>query len=848
MSLENDAKLHQPSPDRFRAKKAPPRHGPPAVSELLPDRLQASLVPDQGYHQVGPAELCCDMFFLSVTVAFATKLEQLVPSTVKLSGEEPGFFFYYSLLGNDITSEPFASLLRPDFEPERASVRIRSSKKVLQSFLSQQPSLQIHLCRGNHSLGSTDVTLSALGGAAVDLDNMAATVEGAFVLRPSKRSKMAAPPLHADLQPTVGVAVTLRREDVTAQSLGTKEVPSDAPQRPPAPPSVPPPAPPSVPPPAPPSSHTESEAESLLEELHRGKEPPAALLPGDLELPVQQPTGGGASSVSVSAPKVSIPSSAHHYCFSLDLRSLRNLSQTHAIAATLRYSYQFFGSAAPIMTGPPVELQRSSEASLPQSYCAFDFAALPQQLEDTFLRVPLVVEVWHRDSSSGDHLIGRASVQLSRLLSSERTGLASSTGEPGWRRSHRDRIPVEPTQRPSEPVAELSYVATLEDLGLVRARDVVVVDESSQSVPVAPALEPPPHPAAPGPIVAPPLGPEDPAPSRDTQEYRTALELELWKEEQEDLFDDQLRRKELSHMKALAEEWRRRDREREAVVKKKEVEYNQLEEQLQKTLSDLEAREKHLAAAELETQRLQKDLRAEHSLTQRELQESSRRLQQDCDHRVALEGDKARLMEEERARLLQQITDGESRYRQLEKEFHLYREQQSARPEVRLQSEVNLLSLEKVELERKLESTTKSKLHYKQQWGRALKELARFKQREQESAVTRLKKQQAELEAMRLRYLATEQKEAVHQERRELDDIRNQLNRLKQQEDRIDPASSAGGPAPSQSLTEGADEHLSRLLEERDTLLRTGVYTHEDRIISELNRQIQDSMRTIGTQ
>lgn len=34
----------------------------------------------------------------------------------------------------------------------------------------------------------------------------------------------------------------------------------------------------------------------------------------------------------------------------------------------------------------------------------------------------------------------------------------------------------------------------------------------------------------------------------------------------------------------------------------------------------------------------------------------------------------------------------------------------------------------KAELERKLESTTKSKLHYKQQWGHALKELARFKQ------------------------------------------------------------------------------------------------------------------------
>lgn len=51
-----------------------------------------------------------------------------------------------------------------------------------------------------------------------------------------------------------------------------------------------------------------------------------------------------------------------------------------------RYTYQFFGSSAPIMTNPPVELHRSREVSLPQSYCAFDFVALPQQLQDTFLR------------------------------------------------------------------------------------------------------------------------------------------------------------------------------------------------------------------------------------------------------------------------------------------------------------------------------------------------------------------------------------------------------------------------------------------------------------------------------
>lgn len=196
------------------------------------------------------------------------------------------------------------------------------------------------------------------------------------------------------------------------------------------------------------------------------------------------------------------------------------------------------------------------------------------------------------------------------------------------------------------------------------------------------------------------------------------------------------------------------------------MDYNLLEEKLQKTLTDLGRREKELGVAEQEvtttrchylcsciictlcprdsvsvcasqTQRLQRELKAKYDLAhrelkaerdlgQRELQESSRRMQQECDHRVALQKDKIRLMEEERARLLRQvekterekereiwcfcvpvghnvtpvpvdqITDGEARYKQLEKEFQAYREQQSIRPEVRLQSEINLLTLQKV--------------------------------------------------------------------------------------------------------------------------------------------------------
>lgn len=169
---------------------------------------------------------------------------QLISSSTKLSSEGSEFFFYYTLLGNDVTSEPFQNLISPTFEPERASVRIRSSDRVLRLFLSQQPCLQvrrvirpinhviatnvqdvmslvfcaqIHLCCGNQSLGSADVSLAGLIKSSADLTKRSATIEGAFILQPPNRVKPNLQSVPPDLQPTVGVSVTLRAEDVSHQ-------------------------------------------------------------------------------------------------------------------------------------------------------------------------------------------------------------------------------------------------------------------------------------------------------------------------------------------------------------------------------------------------------------------------------------------------------------------------------------------------------------------------------------------------------------------------------------------------------------------------------------------------------
>ncbi|XP_021795320.1 centrosomal protein of 120 kDa isoform X2 [Papio anubis] len=787
IALETDTKAPV---DSFKAKGAPPRDGkvPAILAGLDPRDIVAVLNEEGGYHQIGPAEYCTDSFIMSVTIAFATQLEQLIPCTMKLPERQPEFFFYYSLLGNDVTNEPFNDLINPNFEPERASVRIRSSVEVLRVYLALQSKLQIHLCCGDQSLGSTEIPLTGLlKKGSTEINQHPVTVEGAFTLDPPNRAKQKLAPIPVELAPTVGVSVALQREGIDSQSLielktqnehepehSKKKVLTPIKEKTLTEPKSPRVSPVPSHNQSPPTKDdaTESEVESLQYDRDTKPNPKASSsVPASLAQPV---TTSNASEVA-SGQKIAVPATSHHFCFSIDLRSIHALEIGFPINCILRYSYPFFGSAAPIMTNPPVEVRKNMEVFLPQSYCAFDFATMPHQLQDTFLRS-------------------------------------------------------------NNRIADLSYTVTLEDYGLVKMREIFVSD-SSQGVS---AIQQKPSSLPPAPCPS-----EIQTEPRETLEYKAALELEMWKEMQEDIFENQLKQKELAHMQALAEEWKKRDRERESLVKKKVAEYTILEGKLQKTLIDLEKREQQLASAESELQREKKELQSERQRNLQELQDSIRRAKEDCIHQVELERLKIKQLEEDKHRLQQQLNDAENKYKILEKEFQQFKDQQNNKPEIRLQSEINLLTLEKVELERKLESATKSKLHYKQQWGRALKELARLKQREQESQMARLKKQQEELEQMRLRYLAAEEKDTVKTERQELLDIRNELNRLRQQEqkqyqDSREIASGKKDGPHGSVLEEGLDDYLTRLIEERDTLMRTGVYNHEDRIISELDRQIRE--------
>lgn len=885
--LDDDKTGEQPS---FKAREAPPR----VIEDLAEGEgyvrsLQPVLVEDEGYYQIGPADKCKDNFVLSVTIGYANNLAQLIPSSQPLPATANGYFFYFSLLGNDVTNETFQDLINPNFPAERASVRIRSSVDAFRTFLANQPGVQIHLCCGDQSLGSCEIPLNTLiKKNSTEIYMKPVSIEGPFQLNPPNKTKQQISTGPSDLAPMVGVSIVLRKEDLGVMSPGKGPTGEPVHEIPKSPTRSPAHSPIRSPPRSPKKdkekspkkgkgkakakgrqaetipkeeghytddfevgNNTQENVSSLEEDRMREqadkrlKEKPP-VIPKGPPSPIQaghehkRLSDHGEHSNQTTSTHIAIPPQAHHFTFSIDLRSIKDIDTSTTYFIYLKYVYPFFGSASAIITHPPVEIRRGMEVLLPQSFCAFDFACSIQQLQETFLRVPLMVEVFHRDKQqSRDVLVGVAKLPLEQIITADKNRVSSNTGMNGWRQSYGDRVIIVSPET-EQKVGDISMVLSLEDWGPITAQQIVVQQESTtiSSHPGNVQQQLPQQPR--------PLSPVEP---RETQEYQAAIELELWKENQEKTFENQLKQKEASYMKALAEEWKKRDKEREILMKKKLAEYANLEEQLRKTLKDLEKREKQLAANEQEVMRLKKDLQREHDAKLQEMKEASRRMKEDSDHRVDLEKAKTKEIDSLVERYKRELNEAEMKYHKLEKDFAVYKEQQNSKPEVRLQAEINLLTLEKVELERKLDAVSKSKVHYKQQWGRALKELARLKQKEQTAAKAELRRQQQELEHMRLRYLAAEEKEVVKSDKKELEEIKNELNRLKQLEEEklknsfdYSPRDVDGLKPLKPDLDNSIDEHITRLIEERDTLLRTGVYTTQDRIIAELDRQIRASM------
>lgn len=667
LSLEDDTQPSQsPTGKQQQTQQADEgrRSGPSSRFQTI----QFTLNEEQGYYEIGPQQDGNQIFVLSVTIGLASNLAKLIPSKFTLTDPNlgGGFYFYYSLLTNDVTNEVFHDLLQPNFPAERASVRICSNVDHLREFFTQHSGLEIHLCSGDQILGKAVVSFQGLLSERETLATPA-VIEGMFpLLAPGSGHQHLGPP--QDTEPGVGVSVSLRCEqpdiarnvptgsspaggrDMRGQSSpkqvsvpvspprgrprkDSKEANANAPM---GYPSETPPRPLSSTPHGAQEHHDPTSAVNARTQKQQYSPPKKSKTTA--AAPPPQVTEPGPSTIPPLRTRLPLEPSAHHFCFSIDLRSISNLEVSSPVNCYLRYTYPFFGSSAPVMTSPPVQVQRNTEVLLPKSFCAFDFAASPHSLQDTLTRVPLVIEVWHKDSMAGNVLIGVSTALLASVLSANKVEVLTQGQVTGYRQIYNERIFILTTEKPPRKIGELHMVLGLEDLGPVNLHQVMGANEyslsssleSSQASSAIPLAEPqrvPPAQPKPPPVTDP----------RDTAEYKAALELELWKEQQEEMFQAQMQHRENSQMKALADEWKKRDKERELMVKKKLEEYSRLEGKLKQSIAELEKRERQLTINETQVTHMREQLEREHDRKMTEIREAARRMKDECSHQVEME-------------------------------------------------------------------------------------------------------------------------------------------------------------------------------------------------------------------
>ena len=115
-------------------------------------------------------------------------------------------------------------------------------------------------------------------------------------------------------------------------------------------------------------------------------------------------------------------------------------------------------------------------------------------------------------------------------------------------------------------------------------------------------------------------------------------------------------------------------------------------------MQDLEKREKYIISKEDELTKKQESLQQEFERKTIEMREASRLLKQEYEHQLNLEKRKANDTGERLNRTLKQLYEIEEKLKLRENEIYSLKESMLSRPEVKLQSEMNLLILEKVRI------------------------------------------------------------------------------------------------------------------------------------------------------
>lgn len=157
-------------------------------------------------------------------------------------------------------------------------------------------------------------------------------------------------------------------------------------------------------------------------------------------------------------------------------------------------------------------------------------------------------------------------------------------------------------------------------------------------------------------------------------------------------------------------------------------------------------------------------------------------------------------------------------------------------------------------LEKKLNSTEKSKTNFKEEWGKAVREIKKLKNENQQILEGQIKSSREEYGKINLEDILKVDSAALSSDKILLDKIQREINVIKPKSScRHDPPEDVyqmaletcprgifDFPKAQWSVESNeSDDRLEKLIEERDSLLKTGSYSSDDAIIIQLDKEIK---------
>ncbi|KAI9106039.1 Cep120 protein-domain-containing protein [Phlyctochytrium arcticum] len=838
---------------------------------------------ESGTYQIGHGD---DLWTFSLTIAFAEHIN-LLEDRPAPKGLEGQYHFLFSFMGNSITTEKFHDLANPRFSAERITIALQGSFDDISKFLKELSRLIIYLRNGDTVLGFSDVSLIEMVSKDTDdfqpiermcnmysiKQDLPMTINGSV---PSLGVSMSLQRDQESLNPGEALKSRFAREtldvDGAEEENEQQEVDeSDAvdhedagisfSQRyPPEPRRAP------TPPEELLADETRMSAHlphrlSRLEPLSEQATPPLTPQAPRTILTQTPPASHGRPPLVPVLPSSPLPNAWHQYRFSIDLRSIKNFAP-QAATIYLKYSYPAFGTVAPISTHPPLNISRTPhECLLPHSFCAFEFVMAPDRLQTYLEAVPLVVEMWCKDPFAKDSSMGSATLNMAELWSQPRVDEdiveGKDVGKAKIQTLDRFAVVVAENSGRVEKIADLRVVLALEDFGAVEEaappapiyqnrndRPTPLKGRASQPAGARP-------PAISAASASPPL-----TPIHATPEYKVALELEMWRAEEEENFRMQLKEREAAALNKLAAEWKAREKERETALKSKMDDFKSLEHKLQDLAQDLAEREKGVRESERVFEKRRDGIEREAKRVVDEARDGARRLHDEYKHRMQVEKGKVAEAERQRDFAIRERDNASTQITKLQNQIVDLRTQAISTPEAHLKERILELERTITSLEGKVAAEKRSKKYYKQQWVKTLKDLAATRKAMQTDIEERLERDREALDERRKGddRAATATPQVLESIRKDVEELKLKSSMLSHHPGGDAPAVAPTAAAFSASLsgatrdaTSGREKldpsvlfEVERLARERDTLISSGLYTREDRLVRELDRRIKE--------